>query len=80
MSDISFSKEEKQQLVQLLQDYFSENLEQEVGRFEIEFLLDYMIKQLGPVFYNKGLLDARAMLEKHLESYGDDLYGLEKSV
>nr|WP_321456206.1 DUF2164 domain-containing protein [uncultured Cohaesibacter sp.] len=78
MSDISFSIEEKFELVKILQDYFSDELGQELGRFDAEFLLDHIVKHFGPVFYNKGLLDARALLERHIESYNDDLYGLEK--
>ena len=78
MSEISFSREEKQQLVDILQDYLLEELDQEMGRFDAEFLLDHLIKHLGPIFYNKGLHDAQALMQKHMDNYNDDIYGLEK--
>ncbi|WP_316860277.1 DUF2164 domain-containing protein [uncultured Cohaesibacter sp.] len=80
MSDITFSKEEKLGLVEMLQTYFLSEMDQELGRFEAEFLLDHLSKQLGPVFYNKGLLDGRALIEKHIDNYNEALYGLEKEI
>nr|WP_321460297.1 DUF2164 domain-containing protein [uncultured Cohaesibacter sp.] len=78
MSEISFSKEEKQRLTEILQDYFRDEFDQELGRFEAEFFLDHLASKLGPIFYNKGLLDAQALLLRHIDNYNDDLYGLEK--
>ena len=80
MSDITLGNDEKQHLVEVLQTYFSEELDQDLGRFEAEFLLDHLVKQLGPVFYNRGLLDARALLEKQMDDYTDALYAMEKPV
>ena len=80
MADIDFTNEEKQYLVEALQSYFSEELDQELGRFEGEFLLDYLAKRIGPLFYNKGLLDARALLDKQMDDYSDALYAMEKPV
>ncbi|WP_321447271.1 DUF2164 domain-containing protein [uncultured Cohaesibacter sp.] len=78
MSEISFSREEKARLVEILQDYFRDEFDQDLGRFEAEFFLDHLVTHLGPIFYNKGLLDAQALLHKHMDSYNDDLYSLEK--
>nr|WP_319513747.1 DUF2164 domain-containing protein [uncultured Cohaesibacter sp.] len=78
MSEISFSREEKARLVEILQDYFRDEFDQDLGRFEAEFFLDHLVTHLGPIFYNKGLLDAQALLQKHMDSYNDDLYSLEK--
>nr|WP_321980388.1 DUF2164 domain-containing protein [uncultured Cohaesibacter sp.] len=78
MSEISFSREEKARLVEILQDYFRDEFDHDLGRFEAEFFLDHLVTHLGPIFYNKGLLDAQALLQKHMDSYNDDLYSLEK--
>ncbi|WP_319529433.1 DUF2164 domain-containing protein [uncultured Cohaesibacter sp.] len=80
MAGIEFSQEEKQHLAGVIKDYFDQELDQELGRFEAEFLLDYLIKQLGPVFYNKGLLDARALLDKQMDEFTDALYAMEMAV
>jgi uncharacterized protein (DUF2164 family) len=78
MSKIEFSKEERQLLVRKIQLYFREELEQEIGQFDAEFLLDFVAEDLGAYFYNRGLYDAQAILEKRLESLGEAIYELEK--
>ncbi|MET0550616.1 MAG: DUF2164 family protein, partial [Xanthomonas sp.] len=37
-------------------------LQQQVGAFEAEFLLDFVAERIGPHYYNRGLHDARAAL------------------
>lgn len=78
MSDIEFSKEEKQQLADMLQDYLREEFDVEAGRFEAEFLLDFLAKTMAPIFYNKGLSDAHALLSKQMDDYADAIYAMEK--
>jgi len=75
---IEFSKEERAALVQRIQLYFREELDQNIGQFDAEFLLDFFIGDLGPYFYNRGLYDAQAILEERMQSVGDAIYELEK--
>lgn len=77
MAGIEFSPDEKRQLVAMLQEYFSTALDQELGRFEAEFLLEHLSKNLGPIYYNKGLLDARALLDKQMDEFTDAIYAME---
>lgn len=77
---IKFNHEDKALLVQKLQRYFTEELDQDLGRFDAEFLLDFIAKEIGVCFYNQGLYDARAMLEKHVEELGEAIYQLEKPL
>lgn len=77
---IEFSTEEKAELVRLLTDYFRDELDQEIGRFEAEFLLDFITQKMGPAFYNKGVRDAHAVLSKQMEGIEDALYALEDTV
>jgi len=77
---IKLSAEDQALLVQKLQRYFSEELDQELGRFEAEFLLDFIAKEIGTSFYNQGLYDARAVLEKRIEELGEAIYQLEKPI
>ena len=79
-NEIRFSESDKALMVQKLQRYFAEELDHELGRFEAEFLLDFIGKQIGACYYNQGLYDARAVLEKHVESLGEAIYQLEKPV
>ncbi len=64
MSDIKFEKEQKDQIVRKIQLYFSDELNQDIGSFDAEFLLDFFSKNIGPLYYNQGLLDAEAVISK----------------
>lgn len=78
MSKIEFSKEEKSLIVQKVKKYFDDELEQEIGQFDAEFLLDFFSKEVGPYFYNRGLYDAQAILSQRIESVAESIYELEK--
>jgi uncharacterized protein (DUF2164 family) len=78
MSKIKFSKEEKGLLVHKIKRYFSEELDQEIGQFDAQFLLDFFSEKIGPYYYNRGLHDARAVLESRLENIDEALYEIEK--
>ena len=80
MPIIKFSKEEKDQMIPLIQKYMSEELDCELGSFDAEFLLDFFSKQMGGFFYNRALTDVHALLDKQIESMSDPLYELEKPV
>ncbi|MGH7293148.1 MAG: DUF2164 domain-containing protein [Myxococcota bacterium] len=78
MSEIKFSKEEKAVIVRRIQAYFGDELKQDIGGFDAEFLLDFFAGQIGPYFYNRGLYDAQALLDKKMEDLGEAIYQLEK--
>ncbi len=78
MSKIEFSEEEKKVVVRKIQLYFREELDQDLGQFDAEFLLDFFAEEVGAYFYNRGLYDAQAILEKRMESLGEAIYELEK--
>lgn len=80
MSKIEFSKEEKESIVKKIQFYFDQELETELGQFDAEFLLDFFSEEVGAYYYNRGLNDAQAFLEKKIETISEDLYQLEKST
>lgn len=78
MALIEFSKEEKEYIVGQLQLYFKEELEQNIGRFDAEFLLDFFSEEVGAYFYNRGLYDAQTILQDKLDSITDAIYEIEK--
>ena len=49
MSDIAFTREEKDALVARLQRYFDDELSVELGQFDGEFLLDFISKEMCSV-------------------------------
>ena len=63
-----------------MQRYVEEELDLEIGQFDAEFLLDFFAKEIGGYFYNRGLYDAQAVLEKNIEEIGESILQLEKAT
>lgn len=80
MSKVSFTNEQKAEMVSLLQKYFDDELDRELGQFEAEFLLDFFAKNIGAHYYNRGLHDARKIFENRVQAIDEDLYAIEQPV
>lgn len=80
MTGIKLSKEQKASIVRRIQLYFHEELDQEIGQFPAEFLLDFFAEEIGPCFYNQGLYDAQAILQSKMEGIADAIYEIEKTT
>ena len=80
MSLIEFTKDEKKVIVNKIQLYFNEELDQTIGQFDAEFLLDFFSEEVGAYYYNRGLYDAQTILESKLESITDAFYEIEKKT
>jgi uncharacterized protein (DUF2164 family) len=78
VSEIEFTRDEKSIIAGKIQLYFQEELEQEIGQFDAEFLLDFFAEEIGSFFYNRGIYDAQAVLEARLENITEALYEIEK--
>jgi uncharacterized protein (DUF2164 family) len=77
MPEIKFSNEDKEVLVQKLKRYFSVEMDQDVGQFDCEFFLDFISKEIGSYYYNKGLSDAQAIIAAKIDDISDALYDSE---
>lgn len=80
MEKISFSKEEKELMIKKVKLYFREELNQDIGGFDAEFLIDFFAEEIGPFFYNRGLYDAEATITEKVSEISDLLLQLEKQV
>lgn len=80
MPIIEFSREEKDQIIPLIQKYLKEELDCEAGCFDAEFLLDFFSKEIGGFMYNRALTDVHALLDNQLETIAESIYELEKAV
>lgn len=78
MSDIEFTLDEKKILVHRIQDYFHNELSEEIGQFDAEFLLEFFSKEIGGYHYNKGLKDARTLIEENAQNLSQIFYEMEK--
>lgn len=72
------SREDKELLLQKVQRHLSEEAEVEIGRFEVESLVDLVARLIGTHYYNKGLLDAQALLARQVDQVNDALYEMER--
>jgi uncharacterized protein (DUF2164 family) len=74
---IEFTTQEKELLVQKLKHYFTNELDQDIGQFDAEFLLEFFGKEMGVYYYNRGLTDAQDIFKSRVESITDAIYELE---
>jgi uncharacterized protein (DUF2164 family) len=80
MSDIKFSKVEKDQIVHKVKNYFNAELDQDIGSFDAEFLIDFFAGEIGAFFYNRGLQDAQLLFTEKTEEIGYLIQELEKPI
>lgn len=80
MLKIEFSKQEKAIITDKIQLYFREELDQDIGQFDAEFLLDFFSEEVGTYYYNRGLYDAQAILQKKMDLIAEAIYEIEKPM
>lgn len=78
MTDIKLSKDEKDRVIHKIKDYFEAELQQDIGGFEAEFLIDFFAKEIGPYFYNQGLSDAQTLFLEKADELSYLIQELEK--
>ena len=78
MTPISFTPSEKDLLVHKLKTYFETELAQEIGQFDAEFLLEFVGREIGVYYYNRGLKDAQNIFSERVETIIDAIYELEE--
>lgn len=77
---IKLPREQKEALVKRVQTYFYEERSEEIGDLSAELLLDYMIKEIGPVIYNQAIRDAVKTVSDRMVSLEEDLHAMEKPI
>ncbi|MDW3139065.1 DUF2164 domain-containing protein, partial [Vibrio sp. 1288] len=71
---IKLERVQKETLASAIQDYMQDELSIEIGQFDSEFLIDFITDKLGAVYYNKGVEDAKAVIERRMLEMSDELY------
>jgi len=62
---ITLPKDKEIKIMESIKQYFDENMETEIGNLKARLLLDFFLKEIGPVVYNLAVNDAQSvMLEK----------------
>ena len=78
MNQIEFSKKEKEILVDRFKKYFESELNQDLGQFDAEFLIDFVSEKIGSYYYNRGLQDAQTAIRSKLDDIESEIDSLEK--
>ncbi|HCE3212083.1 TPA: DUF2164 domain-containing protein [Vibrio parahaemolyticus] len=77
---IKLERTQKETLASAIQEYMQDELSIEIGQFDSEFLIDFITDKLGAVYYNKGVEDAKAVIERRMLEMSDELYEIEQEV
>ena len=70
----SLTKEQKDNMIELIRAYFKEEQGEEIGNLQAMLLLDFIIKKLAPEFYNLGVEDSHYYMTERL----DDIFEIQK--
>lgn len=60
---IELTKEAKQTALESLQKYFAENMDEPLGNLAGNSLLNFILEEIGPSLYNKGVADAQERMQ-----------------
>ena len=63
---IELTKEAKQTALESLQKYFAVNMEEPLGNLAAGALLGFILAEIGPSIYNKGVADAQERMQTRL--------------
>ena len=77
---ISISRKNKDKIVQMLQEQFKDNLDQDIGNLDAEFLTDFFTENIGALYYNQALKDVHTLIYEKTESLADNIYELSKDT
>lgn len=73
MSTIKLTDPIREQIIYDLQTFFQEEREEHLGNIGAELLLQFILKEVGPMIYNQALIDAHDLMTEKI----DALYLLE---
>ena len=77
---IELDGKQKSEMTDVLQRYLQDELDVEIGQFDADFLVDFISKKFGAIYYNKGIEDAQKVMERKMLDISDELYEIEQVV
>jgi uncharacterized protein (DUF2164 family) len=77
---LKIPRENKDDIIASIQQYFTEEMDESIGNLAAENLLDFIIKEVSPFVYNQALSDARKVVGEKLLALEDELYTLERPI
>ncbi|MBW2282545.1 MAG: DUF2164 domain-containing protein [Deltaproteobacteria bacterium] len=75
---IEFERDVVKAIVPSIQRYFSEKLDSQIGNLDAEFLLEFFLKEAGPLIYNRAIREAQAVLGERVAELDGDCWEPEE--
>lgn len=75
-----FDKEQHQQIIHSIQDFFLEERDEELSGFAAERVFDFVKESIAVHFYNVGIQDAHATVLNQFSSLDEELLTLERPL
>lgn len=64
---IELSKDKEKHMLNAIKRYFSEERDEDLGDLASTLILQFIIEELGPEFYNQGVYDAHRYMSDRCE-------------
>lgn len=64
---IKLSKEKREDMLSAIKYYFDKERDEELGDLAANLILDFIIKELAPEFYNQGVYDSQKYMGDRVE-------------
>ena len=61
---LELSKDVRERLISSIKQYFTEELDQDIGDLKASFLLNFILKEVGPAIYNRAVADVQAHMQE----------------
>ena len=71
---IKVTKEQRDEMIAAIKHYFLKNREEEIGDLQAGLMLDFIVEELAPEFYNQGVSDSYTYINDTIE----DLLSIRK--
>jgi len=56
---IELDKADRKQAIESIERYFRDELDQKIGNIQAGALLNFLLEDIGPLLYNRGVADAQ---------------------
>lgn len=74
---IELNKDDRTQAIASLQRYFQEHMDEPIGNVAASGLLGYILEEIGPSIYNKGVADAQERLQQRVSELDFEVHEAE---
>jgi len=64
---IELAKEDRQQAIESIMRYFTENMDERIGNVSAGALLGYFLDEIGPLVYNRAVADVQDRLQARIQ-------------